>query len=49
MNKKQQQKFDKVNEKTLYLNRIDIIGNKVFFIIALIIVGIIYLLNGPVG
>jgi hypothetical protein len=45
MTKKQQRNFDKVNEKTFYLNRIDIIENKVFFIIALIVIGIIYLIN----
>ena len=41
--KKQQQNIDKVNTKNLYLNRIDIIDNKVSYIIILIVIGIIYL------
>lgn len=43
MNKKEQKKMDKVSAKNLYLNKIDIIENKVFFIIAFLIIGIIWL------
>jgi len=46
MSKKEQEKMDKVSERNLYLNRIDIIEDKVFFIIALIIIGIIWLFKG---
>ena len=43
ISKKEQKKMDNVSAKNLYLNRIDIIENKVFFIIVLIIIGIIWL------
>jgi len=45
MSKKQQKKFDNDNAKTLYLNRIDVIGNKVYIVFILIVVGIIYLIS----
>jgi hypothetical protein len=45
ISKKQKDNIDKVNKKNLYLNRIDIIDNQIYYIIVLIVTGIIYLVK----
>jgi hypothetical protein len=49
MSKKEEEKLHKISTKNLFLNRIDIIGYKVYIIMAIIIIGLGYFLVTFIG